>query len=236
MNYGIALPQREKPGEIPTDLTRNGYGVLSFHLYHKVASVDLEGMEVLEVGCGRGGGARFLAEKRGVKRMVGMDISERAIEHANNVHGGVGNLEFDCGDAEALPYEDGTFDAVISVESSHGYPNENAFFQEAHRVLKPGGHFLLADFRPTPKAIHLRDLFMDSPLWEVEEVEDITEGVVQSMELEDGEKRQLVMELAGPQHRPGMLEFAGVVGSSMYRRMKNRNVLYLRFALRRKGD
>ena len=51
------------------------------------------------------------------------------------------------GDAQNLPFPDESFDAVINVEASHIYPNFERFLGEVARVLRPGGHFLYADFR-----------------------------------------------------------------------------------------
>ena len=51
------------------------------------------------------------------------------------------------GDAESLPFADESFDAVINVEASHAYPRLSRFLAEVVRVLRPGGHFLYADFR-----------------------------------------------------------------------------------------
>ena len=46
-----------------------------------------------------------------------------------------------------MPFPDESFDAVINVEASHSYPHFDRFLPEMTRVLRPGGHFLYADFR-----------------------------------------------------------------------------------------
>ncbi|HYX99219.1 MAG TPA: class I SAM-dependent methyltransferase, partial [Mycobacterium sp.] len=56
-------------------------------------------------------------------------------------------LEFVHGNAESMPFADESFDAVINVEASHAYPHFDRFLSEMVRVLRPGGHFLYADFR-----------------------------------------------------------------------------------------
>ena len=48
-------------------------------------------------------------------------------------------LDFVHGDAESLPFSDGSFDAVINVEASHAYPRLTRFLEEVVRVLRPGG-------------------------------------------------------------------------------------------------
>ncbi|QDU31359.1 Phthiotriol/phenolphthiotriol dimycocerosates methyltransferase [Anatilimnocola aggregata] len=54
-------------------------------------------------------------------------------------------LSFVVGDAENLPFEDDTFDAVVNVESSHCYRSDPAFLAQVRRVLRTGGHVLFAD-------------------------------------------------------------------------------------------
>ena len=65
-------------------------------------------------------------------------------------------LTFVQGDAQKLPFSAQSLDAVINVEASHCYPNFPGFLAEVARVLRPGGHFLYADFRFRP----------DLPAWE----------------------------------------------------------------------
>lgn len=99
---------------------------------------------VLEVGCGRGGFAIWLADKKPHFHITGMDFSGAAIEIANS-HAKTKNSSviFVQGDAEALPFEDASFDLVISCECMEHVPNPPKMAQEMARVLKPGGRFCL---------------------------------------------------------------------------------------------
>lgn len=54
---------------------------------------------------------------------------------------GVDNLHFYQGDVGALPFEDQSFDLVLSLNGFHAFPDKEAAFQETFRVLKPGGTF-----------------------------------------------------------------------------------------------
>ena len=54
---------------------------------------------------------------------------------------GVGNVEFRQGDVGALPFEDGRFDVVLSLNGFHAFPDKEAAYREIWRVLKPGGTF-----------------------------------------------------------------------------------------------
>lgn len=51
------------------------------------------------------------------------------------------NVQFRQGDVGALPFEDGSFDLVLSLNGFHAFPDKEAAFQETFRVLKPGGTF-----------------------------------------------------------------------------------------------
>ena len=54
---------------------------------------------------------------------------------------GIGNITFRQGDVGALPFEDETFDAVLSLNGFHAFPDKEAAYRETFRVLKPGGTF-----------------------------------------------------------------------------------------------
>ena len=51
------------------------------------------------------------------------------------------NTRFQQGDVGALPFEDGTFDIVLSLNGFHAFPDKEAAYRETYRVLKPGGTF-----------------------------------------------------------------------------------------------
>lgn len=144
MNYGLAdaaggpaLSPEEEPERFCATL------------YHAVASqAPLGGRRVLDVGSGRGGGAAYVQRHLGAAETVGCEIVARAVAFSTRVHGSVARLSFCHGDAMALPFAAESFDAVLNVESAHCYADRAAFFAEAFRVLRPGGHFLMADFTP----------------------------------------------------------------------------------------
>ena len=140
MNLGYATEQDESlTAPIPFDY-------YSQRLYERVVSkIELAGKDVLEVGCGRGGGASHVHRTFSPRSLVGVDLSPRGVAACSAKYNDQQGLSFQVGDATQLPFGDGRYDAVINVESSHCYPSRAKFFAEVRRVLKPGGHFLFTD-------------------------------------------------------------------------------------------
>jgi ubiquinone/menaquinone biosynthesis C-methylase UbiE len=118
---------------------------LAARLYQAtLAGVGLENRTVLEVGCGHGGGAAYLAGRYGPRMLIGVDLNRRHVALCRDKQKAP-NLQFRRGDAEALPVDASSTDVVINIESSHCYPSRRRFIAEVARVLRPGGTFLLAD-------------------------------------------------------------------------------------------
>lgn len=109
--------------------------------------VVADGAQVLDVGCGTGKVTVSLAE-RWHASMSAIDPDPRALRRAERraARAGVG-VRFDRGFADALPYADGHFDAVVSSLVFHHLdrPGKTGMLREAIRVLKPGGHLRLVD-------------------------------------------------------------------------------------------
>jgi arsenite methyltransferase len=106
------------------------------------------GDAVLDLGCGAGVDSLVAARLVGPGgRVVGLDVTPAMLERArgNQAQLGLANLTFQVGDAEALPFPDGNFDAVISNGVFNLTLDKEKALKEAHRVLKPGGRLLLAD-------------------------------------------------------------------------------------------
>jgi ubiquinone/menaquinone biosynthesis C-methylase UbiE len=112
-----------------------------------VGDCPVDGRRVLDVGCGRGGTLYTLKTFFKPRSLTGLDLSTAAIEFDRRAHGDE-RTSFYEGDAENLPFADGTFDIVTNIESSHSYPKIHRFYSEVHRVLSPGGDFLYTDVLP----------------------------------------------------------------------------------------
>jgi SAM-dependent methyltransferase len=110
----------------------------------KLAAAD----HVLDVGCGSGGPALFLAREAGC-RVTGVDISEAGIRAGLALArqaGLDGRVHFRRADVrEPLPFPDGEFDAIVCMDAMCHMPDRGRLFGEWHRVLRPGGRFLYTD-------------------------------------------------------------------------------------------
>jgi len=184
-------------------------------LYHHVAgAVDLQGLDALEVGSGRGGGSYFVKRYLGPTQMVGLDYSEHAVSLCRQAYDLPG-LRFVHGDAEDLAFDDASFDAVVNVESSHCYGSMSRFLAEAVRVLRPGGYSLFADFRQNEDLQLLDSQLAESGLRTLVK-QDITPNVVAAMEMDNVRKLRQIRG-AAPRRLSGLMEeFAGAPGSRIH--------------------
>jgi SAM-dependent methyltransferase len=105
------------------------------------------GTRVLDVACGTGQLA-IPAAQAGA-RAWGIDIAPNLIEQARARATGEGlDVEFTVGDAEALPYEDGSFDLVISLIGAMFAPRPDVVAAELTRVCRPGGRIVMGNWTP----------------------------------------------------------------------------------------
>jgi SAM-dependent methyltransferase len=107
-----------------------------------------DGTRVLDVACGTGNLA--IPAARTGAAVTGVDIATNLLEQARSRAGAEGvAVQFDEGDAEQLPYEDRSFDAVISMFGVMFTPRPELAAAELLRVCRPGGTIALANWTPT---------------------------------------------------------------------------------------
>lgn len=100
------------------------------------------GTRALELGCGTG---VFLEQvARSGAEIHGLDLSEDLLARARARMTGASNVRLDCGNAEAMPYPEGHFDAAYGSSVLH-HLDLDAALRELHRVLKPGGRLVFAE-------------------------------------------------------------------------------------------
>jgi ubiquinone/menaquinone biosynthesis C-methylase UbiE len=104
------------------------------------------GHKALDLGCGIGGATFRIAELTGPSGLVaGVDVSSALIDVAARRAEGRPGIEFRVGDASAIPYPDGYFDAARSERVFLYLPDRLAAIREMMRVVKPGGRICLVD-------------------------------------------------------------------------------------------
>lgn len=106
------------------------------------------GSVLLDFGCGAGfdlfAASKLVGEKG---RVCGIDLTEEMVQRAgeNLTLAGITNFEIKKVDSEAIPYDDRSFDVVISNGVINLSTSKEAAFREIYRVLKPGGKLQFAD-------------------------------------------------------------------------------------------
>lgn len=118
---------------------------------HILKDVDPSSQDkFLDVGCGIGRVARFIAKKG--YDTYGVDISQEMINSARGLNSDISNLEFSVNNGKSLPYDSSKFDCVYSVLVFQHLPGDimRTYLSEIERVLRPDGNFWLQVPR-TPK-------------------------------------------------------------------------------------
>lgn len=109
---------------------------------------DPRPFDVLDIGCGTGTWIAMIAGcDLPARRLIGLDYASVMCRMAQQKAEAVGDrrLQFVRGDAEHLPFDDGSFDVLTCSNSFHHYPHQAAAIREMRRVLRPGGRLMLVD-------------------------------------------------------------------------------------------
>ena len=194
-------------------------------LYHHVCQLaDIDHRDLVEVGSGRGGGLAYIAKTWNPSSLTGVDLEKSAVAFSNKHHARP-RLKFVKGDAQKLPLDNDSCDVLINIESSHRYLSVEAFVGEVKRVLRPGGFFLLTDFRRTNEW---------EPLWSTLEKSglnilyerDVTQNILESLELDSERRVHLVKSFAPKILQKDILNFTGSRGTETFHAFLSRKFIY----------
>jgi SAM-dependent methyltransferase len=213
---GIALSAEDEPNRA------------CLQLYHHVATqVPLRGKNILEVSCGHGGGASYLARGFQPERCTALDLNPAGIRFCQRRHQ-IAGLVFIQGDAENLPFSPNTFDVVVNVEASHCYPDFPRFLAEVARVLRPGGHLLYADFRFSDRLAEWDAALASAPLRGLR-TRNINAEVLRGMNRNSSRSLDLVERRLPKFLRSLGRDFAGIKGSRIYNALRSGELSYRSF-------
>ena len=140
----MGTPGLEATGERLIPEAFAGSLVLAEHLArYRLAARLARGRDVLDAACGEGYGSAMLAAADAAS-VVGIDIDPAAVAHARGAHG----IDVREGDVAELPFDDATFDLVVSFETIEHVAEPELALDEFRRVLSPGGILVVS----TPNA------------------------------------------------------------------------------------
>ncbi|MEM1198349.1 MAG: class I SAM-dependent methyltransferase [Pseudomonadota bacterium] len=212
LNHGFApVTGDPKTVELDPEDEKDRY---SIQLYHQLAArAEWAGRTALEVSSGRGGGADFVMRAFRPDKLVGLDIAKASTDFCNK-HFTTPGLSFVTGDAQDMPFEDATFDIVFTVESSLNYPDFDGFLAETVRILRPGGHLLITDYRRASKGGRFEQSLRNSGM-EVLSFDDIAPQIIRGLELSEDRKVAVINKYAPRILRPMIGRFARVSGEEV---------------------
>lgn len=158
--YNSIISAFHAAGQDPDRLTYEDLKLVDeFHIRGREATEELAdraqlkpGELVLDVGCGIGGSARYLAATRRV-RPIGIDLTPEFIATANRLTQLVhleDKVEFRQGNALQLPFPDATFDVAWTEHAQMNIADKRGLYGEIARVLKPGGRLAFHDIFAGP--------------------------------------------------------------------------------------
>jgi ubiquinone/menaquinone biosynthesis C-methylase UbiE len=137
---GIPLPEFTGERLVPSFTPSRRIALEHLHRYAMAAEL-CAGKTVLDIASGEGYGASLLACT--AASVLGVDIDESSVAHANRKHGR-SNLRFLHGDGGAIPAGDASFDLVVSFETLEHLSRQEEFVKEIRRVLKPEGVLVIS--------------------------------------------------------------------------------------------
>jgi len=154
---------------------------------------------ILEIGPGNGAHLTYLLAKANDIRYKGIDISETMVQQAKEINAATlqtGQAEFSVGNGVTLPYADGMFNRIFTVNTIYFWEKPEAQLNEIYRVLKPGGTFALA-FRSKRFMQHLPFTPFGFTLYDAEDAVRLLEtaGFKPKQTLHETEESLSIMEM-----------------------------------------
>ena len=227
MNYGYSKNNQKIVLEKEDE--KNRYSIQLYE--HTATGVNIKGKNILEVGCGRGGGLSYINRYLSPNEVTGIDLNKKAIRFCEKFYKEK-NSTFLQANAQNLPFKDSSFEVVINVESSHRYPQVELFINEVYRVLKSGGTFLFTDFGQS-KELKIIEEQMENAQFRFVKKENITSEVVEALTLSTPERKVLIDKITPVFFKKLAHQFVATEGSTTYNRFANGYFEYVYYILKK---
>jgi len=229
MNYGYEYDDKNHNPKL--EIKDQPYRFMIQLYHHLIQNLDLSHKDILEVGCGRGGGGFFIDRYYPINSYTGMDISNQAIKWCKNNH--ISNTsKWVVGSANSIPIEDNSKDIIINIESSHCYPSMPIFLSEVKRILKQGGYFCIADFRNKETLEHLHNDISHSGLI-IKEYSNITSNVLNSLEKLSLAREMQINNNIPIESQQAFRDFMAVKDSNTFNLFKSNDMIYVSYILQK---
>lgn len=154
-------------GDVAANYSTSAVHAKGADLDAMIQAANLAGSEIV-LDAGAGTGHTALAFAPHTAHVTAVDFTQSMLDQGSQLaqERGLTNVEFQLGDVEALPFDDATFDLVVSRYSAHHWPHPQRALHEFRRVLKPSGSLLLNDI------VSYDDFICDTYLQTIEVLRD----------------------------------------------------------------
>ena len=184
-------------------------------------------LSALEIGCGRGGGCYVMKNYFSIPDITAVDLSSANIRLAKRF---VPEGNFIASDAVEFK-TDKKFDIVLNLESSHRYSSRLTFFKNVFSMLKEDGSFVFGDMIRKNELQEVEKMIADSGL-KIIAVQTVNKEVVASIEKYSVKQYPMATKFPGLFPRR-IHSFFVTIHSRAYNRLKNEDVLYNLYLLKR---
>jgi SAM-dependent methyltransferase len=196
---------------------------------HLLRDVPVESGALLELACGRGGGASFMSRTYRPDSLIGVDADPDNVRCARDLPD-LDDVEFLLGDSRRLEFADDSFDVVVLIAPAALETRRTRSFHEVLRVLRPGGYFCYADGCWADDDC-TEDLTAAG--FDLLERQEITANVVRALRRDHRRRERWLDMLATPDERERYREAAALPSSRTYRRLEAGQARYFSHRLQR---
>jgi len=228
INYGYAEESDQDHLDLQPHYEPHRYAIQLYN--HVIDEIDVKNKDLLEIGCGRGGGGAFILSHKQPRTFTGVDLSETAIKRCAEKFP-FNNARWLQGSADKLPISDQNMDVVLNVESSHCYPCIKSFLSEVKRILRPNGYLALCDLRAA-KDVKILDHQLRNSGLQVIHRRIITPQVQKALDLISSSREAMIRDLFPRLLVNAAHDFFAVKGSSVYQMLKSGELVYLSYVLK----